>query len=213
MNVLDDIVRPFENLYHRGADGVQPWKDTKWLGVPILQMPSDMFVMAEIIYRERPDYIVETGAKHGGSAVFFATICQLIGHGYVFSIEFQEPPEPDASESIRSRIKFRQANSIDCPDVIAELIGLYNEGEIYPKSFLVFLDSAHSTKHVLAEMEIYWKFLSPGGYLIVCDTVMGRPKKAVNQFLKDHEDFEIDPEFHRKHLATFNTILRRKPNL
>jgi cephalosporin hydroxylase len=47
----------------------------------------DAFVIQELIFKTRPTYIIETGTGHGGSALFYASICELIGHGRVASID------------------------------------------------------------------------------------------------------------------------------
>src|SRR5215208_4125550 len=47
-----------------------PYKYTynfSWMGRPVIQFPQDLLVMQEIIWRTKPDMIVETGIAHGGS--------------------------------------------------------------------------------------------------------------------------------------------------
>ena len=44
----------------------------EWLGRPIIQYPQDMAAMQELIWRVRPDLIIETGIAHGGSLVMSA---------------------------------------------------------------------------------------------------------------------------------------------
>ena len=36
-----------------------------WLGRPIIQLPDDMLRLQEVVYRVKPDVIVETGIAHG----------------------------------------------------------------------------------------------------------------------------------------------------
>ena len=45
----------------------------EWLGRPIIQYPQDIVAFQEIVYRVRPDVIVETGIAHGGSLVLSAS--------------------------------------------------------------------------------------------------------------------------------------------
>ena len=45
-----------------------------WMGRPIIQFPQDLMAMQEIIWRVKPDLIIETGIAHGGSLVFYAVI-------------------------------------------------------------------------------------------------------------------------------------------
>ena len=45
-----------------------------WLGVPIIQMPADLLVYQDIVFRTQPDLIIETGVARGGSLIFWASI-------------------------------------------------------------------------------------------------------------------------------------------
>src|SRR5215510_4125661 len=63
-----------------------------WLGRPIIQLPEDMLRVQEVIYRLKPDVIVETGVAHGGSLVFYASLCKAIGRGRVIGIDIEIRP-------------------------------------------------------------------------------------------------------------------------
>ena len=58
-----------------------------WLGFPILQIPEDMVRIQETIFRVKPDVIVETGVAHGGSLIYYASLCKIMGHGRVIGVE------------------------------------------------------------------------------------------------------------------------------
>ncbi|MGL4208414.1 MAG: CmcI family methyltransferase, partial [Candidatus Adiutrix sp.] len=59
-----------------------------WLGRPIIQYPTDIIALQEIIWQVKPRLIVETGVAHGGSAIFHASILELIGgDGLVLAID------------------------------------------------------------------------------------------------------------------------------
>src|ERR1700741_4374730 len=68
-----------------------------WLGRPIIQLPEDMFRLQEGIYRGRPDVIVETGVAHGGSLVFYAGLCRLMGQGRVIGVDIEIRPHNRAA--------------------------------------------------------------------------------------------------------------------
>src|SRR5947209_15505628 len=58
-----------------------------WLGVPIIQLPPDVLAMQELVWKVRPDLIIETGVAHGGSLVFYASLLELLGRGTVLGID------------------------------------------------------------------------------------------------------------------------------
>ena len=73
-----------------------------WLGRPIIQLPEDMVRIQEVICRVRPDVIVETGVAHGGSLIFYASLCTAMGHGRVVGIDVEiRPPNRPAIEAHR----------------------------------------------------------------------------------------------------------------
>ena len=48
-----------------------------WLGRPIIQFPQDLIAVQELIWKTKPDLIIETGIAHGGSIPFSASILTL----------------------------------------------------------------------------------------------------------------------------------------
>lgn len=85
---------------------------------------------------------------------------------------------------------------------------------------MVILDSDHSFEHVSRELDLYAEFVSPGGYLIVEDTVVNGhpilpefgpgPFEAVAAFLRRDDRFQRDAT-REKFMLTFNPcgFLRR----
>ena len=55
-----------------------------WLGRPIIQYPQDIVALQEIIWRVKPDLIIETGIAHGGSLVLSASILALLEYQEAF---------------------------------------------------------------------------------------------------------------------------------
>lgn len=184
-----------------------------WLSRPIIQYPQDMVAMQELIWKTRPDLIVETGIAHGGSLVMSASMLALLD--YCDAVEAGHKIEPKASGrrvlgvdiDIRAHnrtaieahplshlIHMIQGSSI-APEIISRVHDFaYNYGRI-----LVFLDANHTHEHVLAELEAYAPIVSIGSYCVVFDTVIedlpedmfpdrpwGRgdsPKTAVERYL------------------------------
>ncbi len=58
-----------------------------WLGRPIIQLPDDMIRIQEVVFAVKPDVIIETGVAHGGSLVFYATLCKAMERGRVIGID------------------------------------------------------------------------------------------------------------------------------
>src|SRR4249919_2883447 len=50
-----------------------------WLGRPIIQLPEDVLRIQEVIYRVKPDVIIETGVAHGGSLVLYSGLLKAMG--------------------------------------------------------------------------------------------------------------------------------------
>src|ERR1700682_3929200 len=63
-----------------------------WLGRPIIQLPEDLIRIQEVIYRIRPELIIETGIAHGGSLVFYASLLKLLGEGRVIGVDVEIRP-------------------------------------------------------------------------------------------------------------------------
>jgi cephalosporin hydroxylase len=181
-----------------------------WLGVPIIQLPEDILMMQELIYKVRPDIIVETGTAHGGSAVFYASMLELLGKGQVISIDVEIRKHNRLaiqSHPMSKRITLIEGSSTD-EDVLAQVRQLIRSQD----AVLVALDSNHTYAHVQEEMEKYSKLVTPESYMVVFDGVMeiltdapsgspawatDSPAAALRDFLAKHEEFEVDPYYNR----------------
>jgi cephalosporin hydroxylase len=201
---VPEIVSLFHQLYYGAASGGGTWTSTSWLGVPVLKCPLDLWVYQEILFEQRPDLIVETGTARGGSALFLASLCDLIGHGRVVTIDIQ----PDPTRPRHARVTQIVGSSTD-EGLFAAVRDLARaSGRV-----LVILDSDHSRDHVLRELELYGSLVTPGSYLIVEDTnVNGNPvlpqfgpgpMEAVSEFLARNDHFAVDSA-REKFFLTFN---------
>ncbi|MFZ5569096.1 MAG: CmcI family methyltransferase [Thermodesulfobacteriota bacterium] len=146
------------------------WRSLSWLGFPIWQLPDDMIRLQESLFRIQPDVIVETGVNQGGSAIFFASLCRLLGKGRVISIDVHIPEsvrKAVAESPYGEAITLIQADSA-APDTVRKVRDLIRPGE---RTF-VFLDSDHSRAHVLRELNAYAGLVSVGSYIVAADGVM-----------------------------------------
>jgi len=186
-----------------------------WMGRPIIQYPQDMIAMQEILWNVRPDLIVETGIAHGGSLVYYASICELMGHGEVLGIDIDiraHNREAIEAHPMAKRIRMIEGSSV-APEVIAQVVAA-----AAGKKVLVVLDSNHTHEHVLAELEAYAPLVSVDSYCVVFDTIVedlpagmypdrpwdvgNNPKTAVEAFLARRRDFVVDDGIEAKTLIT-----------
>jgi len=187
-----------------------------WLGRPIIQTPQDMIALQEIVWRTRPDLIVETGVAHGGSLIFYASLLELMGgDGIVLGIDIDIRAHNRAEiekHPMAKRIRLFQGSSIDQP-AVAEACK-----HAAGKRVMVVLDSDHTHEHVLKELALYSPFVTKDCYLVVFDTLLddmpddlvqnrpwGRgnnPKTAVQEFMRHNDRFAIDKDIEHKLLIT-----------
>ena len=196
-------IAEFHRLYYDEAERGGTWKKTFWREVPAHKCPLDLWVYQEIIQELRPEVIVETGTYKGGSALYLADVCDLVGNGRVISIDIE--PQPDLPE--HERITYLVGSST--AEEMVEKVRADVEGG----SVMVVLDSDHSAEHVGNELRAYASLVTVGSYLIVEDTnVNGNPilpgwgpgpREAVEEFLRENGAYVVD-ESREKFFMTFN---------
>jgi cephalosporin hydroxylase len=192
------VARAHDVLYESDA-----WTQARWLGAQALKNPLDLWVYQEIVFETRPELIVETGTYRGGSALYLASICDLIGVGEVVSIDV-DPIRDDYPD--HPRITYLGGRSSTDPGVV-EQVRAHAAG----RQLLVILDSDHSQAHVEDELAAYAQLVPVGCYVIVEDSNIGQirndlmpgPREAIETFLAKTDEFEIDRS-REKFLITFN---------
>lgn len=173
-----------------------------WFGRPVIQLPSDLVRVQEVIYRIAPDVIVETGIAHGGSLIFYASLCKALGHGRVIGVDVEIRPHNRTaieSHALAPLITLIDGSSTD-PTVVQRVTALVRPGE----TVMVLLDSNHSRAHVLSELEAYHRLVTPGSYIVANDGIMrdlhdtprgavswgdDNPAAAVAEFAARHPEF------------------------
>lgn len=203
-NVLD--------TYHKGTFGKWPIGPMSWLGVGMLQVPSDLIAFQEIAYKVHPELLIEVGTGGGGSTYFYYSILDMLkrfGHFKDFMIITIDINDNNIFRDIKVPcIKFLKGDSTN--------LNIFNTVKSYWKeniSTMVILDSDHSAPHVIKEIELYSSLVSENSYIVVQDTIIdyfdvvngkydydrtnnliGGPLNAVLKFLDTHNEFEIDRE-------------------
>ncbi len=173
-----------------------------WLGQPIIQLPEDLIRIQEVVYRVKPDVIIETGVAHGGSLIYYASLCKAMGKGRVIGIDIEI--RPHNRRAIEAHELFPLITLVEgsstAPEIIREVHDMVRPGE----TALVILDSDHGRAHVRAELEAYHGLITPDSYIVATDAVMesvadtprGRPEwrkdhpaAAAEDFLAEHPEF------------------------
>lgn len=181
-----------------------------WMGRPIIQLPEDLLRAQEVIYRLKPDVILETGIAHGGSLIFYASLCRAMGHGRVIGLDIEIRPHN------RSKIEEHEVADLITMiegDSIAQEVFLQVQSLIAPgENVFVMLDGKHTKDHVLAELELYSPLVPIGSYIVAADGIMedlaglqrvdddrpnddwdwNNPRRAAEEFVAKHDDFAIE---------------------
>jgi cephalosporin hydroxylase len=174
------------------------WLYPTWLGFPVLQWPPDLFWMQMMLAEVRPDCLVETGLMRGGSAIFYASVFELLGAGEVISVELRVDRDVRAAVAahpLGRRVTVIEGSSVDA-SVVARVAA-----RVAGRRAVVVLDSDHSTEHVRAELETYAPLVGGDGKIVVFDTSLSlcarhaasNPHRAVRAFLTNHADWRISP--------------------
>jgi cephalosporin hydroxylase len=201
-----EIIDAFHVLFHRRM--FDTWANTRWLGVALEKPPGDLWVYQEIIAELRPDLIIETGTRFGGSALYMASLCDLLGTGHVVTVDVEDMASNEHVRPAHPRITYIVGSSTSAA-TLEQIRGLASSAT----RVMVILDSDHSLVHVVDELRLYWELVTPGSYLIVEDTQFNGhpilpehgpgPMEAVELFLKETDEFVADIT-REKFLVTFH---------
>jgi len=210
-------MKQLARLWTKAMWNASLWKQVRWLGVPVLQWPTDLMLMQELISELRPRFIIETGLYQGGTAVYYASLLHLLGiEGRVLSIDIHIQTEARRNiegTAYRDRILLIEGDSKSVAvhqELQRQLAGETN--------VLVCLDSDHSYSHTLGELRTFSRYIPVGGYMVLSDTVcedladapngnpswkQDSPMAALREFLKENPAFVSDPRFD-KYLVSFS---------
>jgi cephalosporin hydroxylase len=176
-----------------------------WLGRPVIQLPEDMIRIQEVIFDIKPDVIIETGVAHGGSLIFYATLCKAMEKGRVVGIDIEI--RPHNRKAIEEHFLFPYITLIEGSSTDEGIVGKAKECIKPGDKVLVLLDSNHTYEHVLNELRAYSELVSVGSYIVATDGIMefvvgaprtnpdwdtNNPKKAAEQFVKENPAFKIE---------------------
>jgi cephalosporin hydroxylase len=176
-----------------------------WMGRPIIQLPEDMVRIQEAIYLVKPDVIIETGVAHGGSLIYYASLCKAMEHGRVIGVDIEVRPHNRSMIEAHELYPFITLieGSSTAPEIVGQVQSLVRDGE----AVLVILDSNHTKQHVLDELNAYAPLVTAGSYIVATDGIMkdlvgaprsqpdwaeNNPYTAVRAFLAEHPEFALE---------------------
>lgn len=206
-----ELERRIIDAFHRLYWSKRTWS-LQWMGFNMVKWPADLFTYAELIHKNRPDVLIETGTYMGGSAQFFADCMDRVGKGIVISIDInpgsRRPPHRNG------RIIYLEGDSVTLAPVVREEIAQ----AIGPDArVMVSLDSDHRKEHVERELEAYRDIVTAGQYLVVEDTNLNGhpvypehgpgPWDALQEF--DDPRFVLDAALAQRHLFSMHTWLKK----
>jgi cephalosporin hydroxylase len=233
---LNFVVRDMQRTFMRVSANLR-WYEQTWLGVPIWQLADDLVALQRIVFDANPKWIVETGTKFGGSAIFFASLLAMMGRtaesfGGVITVDVHETNE--ARELLSDRphrcaplVRQRLIGDAKAPEILAAISATIAAD---PGPVMVFLDDWHDGDHVYAELHAYSKLVTPGGILIVADTTFedladtpvvvpsekypdakrSNPRVALRRFLSERSDFLVILDYTSTGISNFPDSVLRK---
>jgi cephalosporin hydroxylase len=186
---------------------------TTWFGEPLLNLPQDMFAIQDIIWRTRPEFIVEVGVAWGGGMLFEAMLLEVLGGQKVIGIDIFIPPDLRRRLAEHGKLSERLVlieGSSTAPDTLSQIKTLLGRS----RKVLVILDSNHTHEHVLNELRSYAPLIEKGQYLICGDTIVeymppqlhvsrpwgpgNNPATAVKEFLSETDRFIVDEKIDQR---------------
>lgn len=190
-NMEDHLDMPLSEVLEHIQQGVM--ERTTYFGIPTHKSPNDAWVYQQLIHAMRPDVIVEIGTKYGGSALYFAHLCDLLGHGRVISVDIQHHTlRPGPAEHPRVTLLLA-----DACEAFPQVRAMIAPGE----RVLVVEDSSHTYENTLAVLRTYSVLTRPGDYFIVEDSICHHglpvgpnpgPYEAIEAFVAENPEFEVD---------------------
>jgi cephalosporin hydroxylase len=232
---LGFAVRDLQRAYVRVAANLR-WYEHSWLGVPVWQLADDLVALQRMVVDAQPRWIVETGTKFGGSAIFFASLLAMLGRpageGGVITVDLHETKEArdvlqDKPHRYAPWVRRRLVGDAKAPQVLSAVRAAIAAD---PGPVMVFLDDWHDGDHVYAELQAYAPLVTPGGILVVADTTFediadtpaaapsekypdarkSNPRVALRRFLAERRDFEVLTRYTATGASNFpDSVLRR----
>jgi cephalosporin hydroxylase len=152
----NDVLQQYHEVWYNAP---HTWHYTQFLNIGVMKSPNDLWVYQDIMVNHKPQTVIETGTYQGGSALWLASLADLLSLDMkIFTIDIK-----DFRRCAHPKITFIRGDSTD-PLLAADLI------EQIEGPLLVILDADHSAEHVRKELELYASMCKVGDWLVVEDT-------------------------------------------
>lgn len=219
---VDQDLRGLTNIWIREVMQYSYAHNFTWLGRPVIQTPQDIYAIQELIWKIKPDLVIETGIAHGGSLVLCASILAMIELAEAYDDKSLLDPRNPKRKVIGIDIDIRKHNKdlikkhplngyiemIEGSSVDLQVIELVKEKSKQFKNIMVMLDSNHTHEHVFRELVAYAPLVTKGSYCIVWDSSVedlpvgfiknrpwgkgSNPKTAIFEFLKQLKNNQFE---------------------
>jgi len=166
---------------------------SKYHGIPTLKSPLDFWIYQEILWETRPEFIIEIGNYHGGSALALAHACDALGKGKIIGVDtIHDRVDPRAKA--HPGITFITGDACEMYPVVEGMLGGTRE-------VMVIEDSAHTYENTLNVLKTYSPLVGADMYFIVEDGICHHglevgpnpgPYEAVETFVRMDRQFVVD---------------------
>jgi cephalosporin hydroxylase len=169
----------------------------QYRGIPTAKDPFDWAIYPLLLWRVRPQTIIEIGSYRGGSALWMSDTMRNFGL-------------PCQIHSVDLNL----VTDVKAPDIIFHQGDAHNLGAVLsdrmmaalPRPLLVIEDSSHHAATSLAVLRFFDRWLRPGEYIIIEDGVVsemgenavyaGGPVAAIREFMAEHRaNYVIDRSY------------------
>lgn len=216
----DNLVKEFSEVslldfwreYVSGNDA--PCYKIPYKGLYMTKLPCDIFIYPDIIYRSKPEVVVEIGTQRGGSAIFFSDLLAPWG-GNVVTVDINPPKKETLLQFEEKNIIFIKGdiNDLKTIDSILE--------QCKRKNCLIIDDGSHNEHDIYDAFRSLNHLVPVEGFYIIEDGVTNaiflpgkinlQPNRAIARILQNYPNFELFREYDRYIFSTvLMGILRRR---
>ncbi|MCD6581329.1 MAG: class I SAM-dependent methyltransferase [Desulfuromusa sp.] len=184
------------------------FEQVEWMGIPTWKNVLDLWIYQELLFKVRPDIVVEMGSYKGGSTLYLANLLDIIGRGRIVSVDIDHSNFAVSHARITTK-----TGSTQDQEVIDHIRSVCKDARV-----MIIHDADHRENMVLKDLSTYADLVSKDSYFIVEDGVVDLfsrqsviggclgepgPLSAIREFLENDRRFVVDTDC-EKYLLTYN---------